>query len=540
MRLTRTLITSCIVAWTGLASAQIATPVLKWQQGGCFSSYCETGWYSSPALIDLDGDGIDEVVASAYSVVALEGVAGTLIWRAPSGHDSSNPSLSSAGRTWPGICIADIDNDGVNEIVTAHGGGYVSAYDRMGHFKPGWPFQVAGGAEFRSLSVADIDGDRQFEIIAGRAAPNALNTWVLSSAGAIRAGWPQPTSTTSGYSWGVYNANIAVGNITGDGALEIVVPSDVHYVCAYHPDGTSLDVNAMYAPKTAWGLIPAYVAPAIELQGYGDCGVPAEAARANFADGPASIADLDGDGVPEIVVVGNVYDCGTNDYLYDTPFIFNPDRSRYNKTGRDWTTPPVNTGAPLTLDYNIIENAAANPALADLDGDGIMEIVFASYDGRVHAFWLDKTEHGNWPFSVYRPAEGFFRFASEPVIADLDGDGKAEVVFTSWTQKGSGTGGKLHIVDFQGNVIRETALPTDLSSGSWDGALAAPTLGDIDGDADLEIIINTANSGCVAYDLPGTSRARVLWGTGRGNFGRTGLAQPEPPRAGVVRWGTWR
>ena len=25
-------------------------PTLKWQRGGCFNSWCETGWYSSPAV----------------------------------------------------------------------------------------------------------------------------------------------------------------------------------------------------------------------------------------------------------------------------------------------------------------------------------------------------------------------------------------------------------------------------------------------------------------------------------------------------------
>jgi uncharacterized repeat protein (TIGR01451 family) len=52
--------------------------------------------------------------------------------------------------------------------------------------------------------------------------------------------------------------------------------------------------------------------------------------------------------------------------------------------------------------------------------------------------------------------------------------------------------------------------------------LAAPTLADIDGDGELEAVLNTAHSGLVAYDLPGTSKARILWGTGRGNYQRSG------------------
>jgi len=70
------------------------------------------------------------------------------------------------------------------------------------------------------------------------------------------------------------------------------------------------------------------------------------------------------------------------------------------------------------------------------------EILFPSYDGKVHAYWLDKTEHGSWPYVV--PASGSpgdeFRFAGEPVVADVDNDGQAEVLFTSWPKKTSAIG----------------------------------------------------------------------------------------------------
>jgi uncharacterized repeat protein (TIGR01451 family) len=178
-------------------------------------------------------------------------------------------------------------------------------------------------------------------------------------------------------------------------------------------------------------------------------------------------------------------------------------------------------------DYGVIENVQPNPVAVDLDGDGNLEILYPSYDGRMHAFWLDKSEHHNWPYAVYAAAEGFYRFASEPVVADLNDDGDPEVIFGSWVQKGTGRTGKLHIVDHQGNALHELDLPP-AHSGDWNGALAAPTLANIDGDADLELVLNTAHSGLVAYDLPGTTNARILWGTGRGNALRTGSVVPGP------------
>jgi hypothetical protein len=281
----------------------------------------------------------------------------------------------------------------------------------------------------------------------------------------------------------------------------------------------------MYGGK-GWGKVGVWESLSTELRGWGTCDTSdgrAERYRANFAHGPAVIADVDGMGNREVVVTGNLYDCGYGNYpsQYIGLYLFNPDRSRFNAGGFDWRTPPVDTGAPLSEDYDQIENAQPNPALADLDGDGKLEVLFASYDGRMHAFWLDKSEHGSWPYAVNQPGEGFLRFASEPVVADLNGDGLAEVIFASWTEKGSGDSGKLHILDYLGNGVQEVALPPAFS-GDWNGALAAPSLANLDSDADLEVILNTAHSGVVAYDLPGTAGATVLWGTGRGNNQRDG------------------
>ncbi|MFO7622773.1 MAG: FG-GAP-like repeat-containing protein [Anaerolineales bacterium] len=176
----------------------------------------------------------------------------------------------------------------------------------------------------------------------------------------------------------------------------------------------------------------------------------------------------------------------------------------------------------MSQDYGRVENNAPNPVVVDLDGDGELEILFPSCDGRMHAYWLDKTQYGSWPYAVTKPGEGFIRFASEPAVADLDDDGKAEVIFASWVEKDTYRTGKLHILSYLGEPIWEVDLPAAFGSPSWNGALAAPTLANIDGDLDLEVVLNTAHSGLVAYDLPGSAVAQVLWGTGKGSYQRSG------------------
>ena len=523
------------------APESVATPVLKWQHGGC-TSWCETGWYSSPAVADLDGDGKPEVIGSGYAIHVLDGASGNLEWLIKSGHDRSDPAtISNVGRTWPGIVVADIDGDGELEIATAHGSGWVSVYTRQGYFEPGWPKRPIT-SELRGLSVSDLDNDGSMEIIVSGATDNKTNTWVYEHTGVLRSGWPQ-LDNESGYAYGVFNDNAAVGDLDGDSWGEIVVPSDVHYICAYETNGVQIPANAIYPAQVTvnsinavkhWGKVGVWESLDTELRGWGYCdGVRAESYRANFAHGPAVIADVDGNGKNEVVAIGNMYDCdiGHPPGKYNAVFIFNADRSRFKTADYDWESIPVDTGAPLSENFNEIESNQPNPAVADLDGDGELEILFSSYDGRVHAFWLDKTEHGNWPYEVDdHTTEEFYRFASEPTVADLDNDGKAEVIFTSWVEKGSDQIGKLHIVDYMGNKLHEVDLPEALGSTTWNGALAAPTLANIDTDADLEVVLNTAYSGLVAYDLPGTANAKILWGTGRGSYQRDGyLVTQEPP-----------
>ncbi len=234
------------------AEAAFGAPILKWQLGGCYNSWCETGWYSSPATADLDGDGQVEVIASAYSIFVLDGSTGELEWKMASGHDRSEPNAPNVGRTWPGIVIADIDSDGAVEIVTAHSGGWVSVYNSLGYFEPGWPKHPIS-SELRGLLVSDLDGDSTLEVIVTGAVGSRTNTWIYEHDGNLRPGWPQ-LNNDSGYAFGVFNANASAGDLDGDNANEIVVPSDVHYICAYEANGTQIPANPMYGGK-GWGKV---------------------------------------------------------------------------------------------------------------------------------------------------------------------------------------------------------------------------------------------------------------------------------------------
>jgi hypothetical protein len=139
------------------ADAQPAAPfaqTLLWQQCPIHPNYCETGWYASPAVADINHDGQPDVMWGGYTLMAVNGANGAIEWNQPATHN----------RLWPSIAVADLFGNGQLEVITGQSGGYVTVYDALGNMLVGWPKQPNGN-EIRSLAVADLENDYQQEII---------------------------------------------------------------------------------------------------------------------------------------------------------------------------------------------------------------------------------------------------------------------------------------------------------------------------------------------------------------------------------------
>ena len=211
------------------------------------------------------------------------------------------------------------------------------------------------------MAVADLENDGLLEIIVGRASGGATKQLsVYEPDGTVRPGWPARHDGDPGYGWGMYNENVTVADLDGDGYKEIIGPTDTHYITALDRNGEQLPVNPIYTGRTVWSEVGVDVDHAVDVRGYADCGTEH---RPNFANVAPAIADMDNNGSLEIVVPGDIYNCAIRDPdgdLYYLPWILTLDRTRWANSDFDWTVlpdPPAN-GGPLSQDYNIIQNIA--------------------------------------------------------------------------------------------------------------------------------------------------------------------------------------
>src|SRR5918996_3843372 len=91
----------------------------------------QTGWFSSPGLVDLDGDRRKEIVAPFYSTFVFDAKGRRL-----------GEGTATSGRVYAPEVVADLDRDGSREIVVGGNDGTVAAYTLAGgqlRVKPGWP-----------------------------------------------------------------------------------------------------------------------------------------------------------------------------------------------------------------------------------------------------------------------------------------------------------------------------------------------------------------------------------------------------------------
>lgn len=339
--------------------------------------------------------------------------------------------------------VGDFDGDGKMELVVQNDNQYMYVLSGttsvvLAEIRPdmpaGWPVRP-----INDPVAADVDGDGRTDIVV-----------VTSAATVCVYSYASGSSTTSmsftkrwcqrmdAYDGGgaAADAGAAVADVNGDGKMEIFSNTEKKGLFAYNWDGT-----------VRWSL-----------NEYGGNAGPL-------------VTDLTNDGVKEVIFFGDGGEVRVRDA--------NTGVSR-------WTFWAINHVKPASIPVS--GNAA------DLDGDGKLEVVFIARDAH------DAIDYSQNHFMLFvlsssgalkwkaQPSWGTPLSYTHPVLADITGDGKKEIIAMDWNTIGHKPGnwevvGTPHVFAYRHDG---TLLWVTETKNSWSNDDIA--VGDVDSDGVQEVI----------------------------------------------------
>jgi gliding motility-associated-like protein len=403
--------------------------------------------YSTPLVGDLNADGIPEVVIQgseniytsggiimlSKNILVLNGIDGSQI-------SSFETPYADFEVTSP-LVIVDIDNNGQGEILLASSANvnapadqtYLYCYDINGNllWKSDSKYGVnASNYSGGTLGVADFNNDGTAEVYVFNEIFNAQTGIKLVDGGNNGIGhmyYPYP-------SLGLFSQTVAV-DLTSHPGLELAAGKTVYEVNIANTNGTT--GNTMTAINSP-----------------------------NGRDGFTSIADMDLDGELDVIVADQ--GSSASSLLY----VWNPRTISIIAS----TSMPTNAGGADAFNVGV-------PVIGDMDGEGTPEI------GVVRPGLLL-----TYKFNGSTTLSQFWSLATDDQsgvtklsIFDFNQDGRQEIVYRDQSQ--------LRILD---GATSNTLTATPLISCT---AVEGPVVADIDGDGEAEILIVGDVGFCSNYGL---------------------------------------
>ena len=410
-----------------------------------------------PVLLRSDQPIDDYLVLSAPAVsdMNLDGFPEIIVASYEFDYEYINPSDPEQGKQYRTIGLIDAIQNNGTELT-----GFPKKY--FGEWTPEMDERVSYTDIKCSPVVVDIVGDEHPEIVFGTYGNEA---YLIDADGINLPGWPIDLGTD-------IFATAAVADLDNDGQQDIII--------ATKADTEPLTSGAIYRFSPDGTIYPGY---------------PVDATNQVYS--APVIVDLDGDQNLEIIF-------GFGDYANET------DNHGLLALHQDGS---IVDGFPFLSAATVY----GSPALGDLNGDSLIDIVFADFSGSVYAVNSSGQAAPGFPVNLAPDSP----FNASPCIAELDNEGGPEIIISNQNKN-------LYILKNDGTQMSYSPLTMD-----GDG-FPSQAIEDLDNDGDLEIVAHA--SSVYVFNLSGAYNADMqYWPSFHGNNSNDGFLDFEtsPITSGV-------